>query len=168
MEEQTNITAKDKLYKLDELLDSYEKQSGLPPCQAPGKEEELQRYLEMDRDEIEKLTPELCSQIIYRLSQYAFYLKRLFNREKSRAVWARQELTNMIAKLYGKYDKFTKFEINVALITKEDSYAQSIQKILTYAEERAQRLDELALYMKHLSDSVKAIQMTKVQMIRNP
>lgn len=159
--------AKNKLYKLDEILDEYEKSIGLPQYSSPGTEDELNQYLSMSRDELEKLTPEVCSHLVYRLSQYAFYLKRLFNREKTRVIWARQELMNIVAKASNSYDKFTKFDVKVSLITNDDEYAMSLQKILTYAEERVQRLEELAIYIKHLSDSMKNMQAAKIQLLRN-
>jgi hypothetical protein len=160
-------TAKDKLNYIDAILDEYETKCGLPICKAPGAEEELDRYLSMDRDEIEKLTPDLCSGILYRLSQYAFYLKRLYNREKSRVIWAKQQLNEIVAKEIDNYDKYTKSDINIAKIANSNSYALSLQKIMTYAEQRSVRLENMADFIKHLSDSMKAIQMTKVQMLRN-
>jgi hypothetical protein len=169
MDENTVIpkTAKEKLSFTDNLLNEYEKQLGLPPCKSPGTEEELQSYLSMGREEIEKLTPEAASSIICRLAQYAFYLKRTYNVEKSRVIWAKQQLTNIIASKIDSYDKWIKFDVKVALITKEDSYAQNISKILTYAEQRMTRTEYLADFIKNISDSVRAIQMTKVQMLKN-
>jgi DNA-directed RNA polymerase beta' subunit len=43
-------------------------------------ESEINNYLSMNRDEIEKLTPEDCAQISYRLAQFGFYLQRSLNR----------------------------------------------------------------------------------------
>ena len=160
-------TAKEKLSFIDKILDDYEKQLGLPTCKSPGTEEELQKYLSMGRDELEKLTPEAASSIMYRLSQYAFYLKRTYNVEKSRTIWAKQQLNHMISSQINNYDKYMKFEIKVALITKENTYAQSIQKILTYAEQRTCRIEQLADFIKNLGDSLRAMQMTKVQMLKN-
>lgn len=160
-------SAKERLETIDAALDEYESKCGLSKLTAPGAEEELDRYLSMSRDEVEKLTPDLCSGILYRLSQYAFYLKRLYNREKSRTIWAKQQLNEIVAKEIDNYDKYTKADINIAKITNGNSYALSLQKIMTYAEQRSTRLEELANFIKHLSDSMKAIQMTKVQMLRN-
>jgi undecaprenyl pyrophosphate synthase len=164
--ETTVISAKDKLSKIDQILDDYEKRSGLPQCKAPGAEEEFEKYLTMDRTEMEALQHENCAEIGYRLSQYAFYLQRLFNREKARVIWARQQLTDTIAKSLGDYDKFTKYDIKVALIIKENVYAESLSKIITYAEQRAQRLEFLATSLKNMADALKNMQMAKAQMAR--
>lgn len=161
-----NLSAKEQLQKIDTILDEYEKSVGLPISKSPGPEEELQNYLNMSRDELEKLTPEICAEISYRIAQFCFYLKRLYNREQTRVIWARQQLMNTIAQSVNNYDQFTKFEIKVALITKDNEYANSLQKILTYAEERSQRLHELSTFLKHLSDSIKNIAFTKIQLIK--
>jgi len=166
MEEQTHITAKDKLVKIDSILDDYEKKSGLPTCKSPGTEEELESYLNLDRKGMEALQAENCAEIGTRLAQYSFYLQRLYNREKARVIWAKQQLTDTIAKSLGDYDKFTKFDVKVALIIKENAYADSLQKIVTYAEQRTQRLEFLATSIKHIADAMKNMQMAKSQMAR--
>ena len=44
--------------KLEEILDDYERGLGLFLRTSPGDETELQEYLSMNRDTIEKLTPD--------------------------------------------------------------------------------------------------------------
>jgi len=167
METEVNVkTARERLEYVDKVLDEYEKSCGLPPCKSPGTEDELNTYLTMNRDEMEKLTPENCAEISARLAQFAFYLQRLHNREKARQIWAHQQLTEIVAKDMSNYDKYMKFDIKVASIIKENSYASSLQKIITYAEQRTQRLELMALSMKNLSDSVSNVRQAKVQMMR--
>lgn len=161
-----NMMAKEKLKRIDDILDEYEKKSGLPTCKAPGEESELEGYISMDRKSMESLQSENCAEIGYRLSQYSFYLQRLFNREKARVIWAKQQLTETIAKSLGDYDKFTKHDVKVALIMKENTYAEALSKIVTYAEQRAQRLEFLANSLKNMSDALKNMQMAKAQMAR--
>lgn len=160
------ITAKDKLTRIDQILDEYEKKSGLPICKAPGTEAELEGYLSMDRSGMEALQMEDCAAIGYRMAQYSFYIQRLYNREKARVVWATQQLTEIVAKSLDSYDKYMKFEVKVALIIKENNYAESLQRILTYAEQRAQRLEFLATSIKNIGDAMKNMQMAKAQMAR--
>jgi len=166
MEEQTTISAKDKLFKIDTILDEYEKSVGLPACKSPGTEDELNKYFLMNRKEIESLTPEDCSEISVRLMQFGFYLQRLCNREKSRIIWVKQKLIEYIAKQLNSYDKFTKYDIKVALIIKEDNYAYDLQQILTYAEQRFTRLELLSLNIKNLSDVISSVKISKIYMIK--
>ena len=77
-----NRTAKEDLHNWDKILDEYEKSISLSEysigCSVA--ESEINNYLSMNRDEIEKLTPEDCAQISYRLAQFGFYLQRSLNR----------------------------------------------------------------------------------------
>jgi hypothetical protein len=168
MESETNIvTAKDKLNRIDQILDAYEQKVGLPSCKSPGTEEELNQYLNMDRTSMESLDMMGCAEIGYRLSQYAFYIQRLFNRETARVIWAKQELTDVISKSLVEYDKYMKFDTKVALIIKENGYANSVQKIVIYAEQRAKRLEFLSTSIKNIGEAMKSMQLAKSQMSRN-
>lgn len=159
-------TAKERMEYVDSILDEYEKSCGLPSCKSPGPEDELNEYLTMDRNQMEKLTPENCAEISFRLVQFGFYLQRLYNREKARTIWAHQQLTEIIAKDVSSYDKYMKFDIKVATIIKDNSFAYSLQKIITYAEQRTQRLELIALSLKNLSDSISNVRRAKIEMIR--
>ena len=166
MEEQVSLTAKERLAKVDQLLDEYEKSVGLCALSSPGTEQELQEYLSMDRKSMEALQSINCAEIGYRLSQFSFHIQRTYNREKARVIWAKQQVTEVIAKSLGDYDKFTKYDIKVALIMKENHYADSLQKIATYAEQRAQRLEFLATSIKNIADAMRNMQQAKAQMCR--
>jgi hypothetical protein len=143
--------AKDKLAQVDKMLDDYETSIKLPILGSPGEEDELNKYLTMDRDVVERLQPQDCRGIAFRLSQFAFYVQRLHNRESARIPWAKTELGNIIA-ASPNYDKFVKYDIQIGLIIQENTYAQALQKILTYAEQRATRLNSLSYCIKNLSD----------------
>jgi len=159
------ITAKDKLHRIDDLLDSYEKSIGLPTCQAPGTEEDLNKIICIDRQSLESLHLEECSALVFKLAQYSFYLQRLQNREKTRETWATEELNKIVSAKFNDYDKYMKFDMRVASVIKEDSYAESIHKILIYARQRSQRLDFLSMSLTNLSNAMKSVQHTKEKMV---
>ena len=50
-------TAKERLEKLDEILDSYETDLGIPKYTKAFYDDSTQQYLELSRDQIEILTP---------------------------------------------------------------------------------------------------------------
>ena len=58
----TENTAKERLEKLDEILDSYETDLGIPKYTKEFYDDSTQQYLELSRDQIEKLTPENCAE----------------------------------------------------------------------------------------------------------
>ena len=151
MSGETN-SAKEQMEKLDKVLDEYESQCGLPYVEWNGNEDEFREYLSMPREALEKLTPHDCTQIAYRLGQFAFHLQKQVNRENARVVWAKQRLMELVGQESEQFDKYTKFEVKTALIVKANAHAQALQRIWTYAEQRSTRLTFLSSSLKHLSD----------------
>jgi len=157
-------TTQEEIQYWDKILDDYEKTLSLPEygsgCSVP--EAEINNYLSMSRNEIEKLNPEDCAQIAYRLSQFGFYLQRSLNREIARHNWAEdtakmvvsEELNNY--KGYGYIEKFYQ-------AVKNNEKASSLHKIQKYAKQRMDRLSYLANNLKNLSDIMLSIQRNKVK-----
>lgn len=141
---------------VNRALDDYEQECGLPKPQKPCDSDEIDKYFNMTRDQIEKLTAEDCGQIAYRLSQMSFHIQRLFNREKSRMTWAKSKLDSMVAAESQQYDKWTKYEVKVELIKRQNIYANSLGKILTYAQQRIDRLTSISIQIHNLANVLLA------------
>jgi len=154
-------TAKEELQDWDVLLDEYENQLGLPKYN-PGvlSEQELNGYLTMSRDELEKLTPEDCGQISYRLGQFSFHIQRTINREIARHNWADENTKAAIADDINNYKGYGYIEKSNQAIKHNDK-AQALNKIKIYAKQRTDRLSYLANSMKNLSDILLSIQKIK-------
>lgn len=163
----TDQTAKERLSTIDAILDEYEKSIGLPTHKVSVSEEELNKYLSMNRDEIDKMSPEDCAGISMRLSQVGFYIQRQQNREKSRQIWADAELTKIIAGENDHYDKYMRHDVKVATIIKDNSFATSLYDISRYASQRVQRLEFLSTSLKNLADVLLNIQRAKTQLLKN-
>ena len=70
-------TSKEELKYWDDILDEYEQSIGFNSYKEDAlPATELNEYLTMSRDVIEKLTPEDCAQIAYRLGQFSFHIQR--------------------------------------------------------------------------------------------
>jgi hypothetical protein len=158
----SNKTAKEELQDWDNLLDEYENNIGLPRYTAGGlPEAELNSYLSMNRDELEKLTPEDCGQISYRLAQFSFHVQRTINREIARFNWAEDTTKIVIADDINNYKGYGYVEKSNQAIKHNDK-AQSLNKIKIYAKQRTDRLSYIANSIKNLSDILIAIQRMKV------
>ena len=91
-------TTKEELEHWDTILDEYEQGMGLPNYITEGlPAEELNEYLTMSRDVLEKVTPDQCGEIAYRLSQFAFHVQRTINREIARYNWSDDKIKEVIA-----------------------------------------------------------------------
>ena len=141
----------EKLVDNQKLLDAQEKQFNLPEAKPPGTEEELQEYLSMSREVIEKLSPEKIWSISVRLSQFAFYIQRNINRNNAIIKYAEHEINKIVSQEIKQFDKFTKHEVKVYQICRTNSAAIEALKIKIYAEQTVDRLTDLASGLKNLS-----------------
>jgi hypothetical protein len=156
-------TAKEELHHWDEILDQYEKNMGLCSYVADQFDsEELNKYLSMNRDTIEKLSPEDCAQIAYRLGQFSFHIQRTLNRELARYNWADETVKEVIADEINNYKGYGYIEKSLQAIKHNDK-ANSINTIKKYAKQRSDRLAYLASSLKNLSDIILSVQKTKVK-----
>jgi flagellar biosynthesis chaperone FliJ len=157
-------TAKEDLNYWDSILDEYENSIGLGKYSDVHSftEDELGQYLNMGRDSIEKLGPEDCAQISYRLAQYAFFLQRTLNREIARHNWAEENIKETIADEINNYKGYGYMEKSLQAI-KHNEKASSLNKIKRYAQQRMDRLSYLAGSIKNMSDILLSIQRTKVK-----
>lgn len=156
-------TSKEELQNWDNLLDEYEKNIGLSSYIADAlPEAELQEYLLMSRDIIEKLQPDDCMQIAYRLGQFAFHIQRTINREIARYNWAEENIKEAIADDINNYKGYGYIEKSMQAI-KHNEKANALNKIKKYAKQRSDRLSYIANSIKNLSDIILTIAKTKVK-----
>lgn len=154
-------TTKEELETWDKLLDEYENHLGLPTyIENVLPEAELQTYLTMSRDVLEKTTPEDCGQIAYRLAQFSFHVQRTLNRETARYNWAEETIKEVIADEINTYKGYGYLEKSTQAI-KHNDRATNLNKIKKYAKQRCDRLTYLATSIKNLSDILLSIQKTK-------
>ena len=159
----SNKSSKEELQHWDKILDEYENSIGLSEYyQNVINNEEINKYTTMTRDEIEKLNPEDCAQISYRLSQFSFYLQRSINREIARYNWAEESIKDVIADEINNYKGYGYIEKSLQAI-KHNEKASGLNNIKKYAKQRSDRLQYLANNIKNLSDVMLSIQKSKVK-----
>lgn len=157
------MNTKDQVQEWDKILDEYEQSLGLGSYRPDTfSEEELNSYFQMNRNELEKTTPEVCGEISYRLAQFAFHIQRSINRELARLNWADETIKETIADEINNYKGYGYIEKSLQAI-KHNEKATALNKIKKYAKQRSDRLQYLANGIKNLSDIMLSIQKTKVK-----
>lgn len=160
-------TSKEELEYWDKILDEYENSIGLPSNNSNTEtSDELNQYLTMSRDVIEKLTPEDCAQISYRLGQMSFHIQRTLNREIARHNWAEDTAKMVIAEELNNYKGYGYIEKFYQAVKNNDR-ASSLYKIQKYAKQRMDRLSYLSNSLKNLSDILLAVQRNKVNNVKH-
>lgn len=161
--ENKTLSSTEQVNYWDKILDEYEHSLGLPIYNASLlSENELGQYLSMNRDVLEKLSPEDCAQISYRLAQFSFHIQRTLNRENARYNWAEESIKETIADEINNYKGYGYIEKSTQAIKHNDK-ANSLNKIKKYAKQRSDRLTYLSSSVKNLSDILLSIQKTKVK-----
>ena len=160
MAEQTKgDLAKQQLDKIDSVLDEYESSLGLPKFQEGLYDGIGQTYLQLSRDQIEKLTPEQCSEAALLLASLSFHIQRTYNREIARVNWATKTLKSCVSGREQSYKGSWDSQFNQAV--REDGYTSKIADIQRYAQQRADRLNYLSSSIKNVSDVFINVQKSK-------
>lgn len=157
------MNTKEAVQEWDRVLDEYEKGIGISGYgENIFDEQEINSYFTMPRNHIEKLTPEECVEIAYRLGQFSLYIQRTINREIARINWAEESLKETIADDINNYKGYGYLEKSIQAI-KHNEKANSLNKIKKYAKQRSDRLQYIANGIKNLSDIMLTVSKTKVK-----
>ena len=152
-------TAKEKMAHVDSLLDTYENKLGLPTFTETAITNEISEYLAMDKDRLEKLSPEECAEIAVRLDQASFTLQRAINREISHVTWATEVLKISVAgrtkQYHGSFQQQEMQAIN------EDGYTRAVFNIKGYAQQRVDRLNFLSSSLHRLGEKLSSLGLAK-------
>ena len=158
-----NRNSKEELQHWDTILDEYESSMGMPSyAEDSMPSEELNEYLTMNRSMLEKLTPDDCGEIAYRLSQFGFHIQRTLNREIARYNWSDEKIKEVVADEINNYKGYGYVEKSLQAI-KHNEKAYALNTIKRYAKQRMDRLSYLANNIKNLSDIIISIQRNKIK-----
>lgn len=167
MSNKDTLTADEKLQRLNKILDEYETLNGLPKFQSNELGEEINSYLTMNVDQMEKLHISDCGNIAARLSQQAFYIQRAYNRERAAVTSMQIALDKCVARQIGNYSTFIKHDLIVASVVNEDVYAKTLQDIIVRATQRMNRLYSLSNLLDNLGNKFLTIQRAKLAIIKS-
>jgi hypothetical protein len=156
------MNTKEQVNEWDRILDEYESNIGIPKYKESSfDDKEFEQYFSMNRDVIEKQTPDDCIQISLRLAQYGLHIQRSLNREMARQNWSEELIKQVIADDINNYKGYGYIEKSQQAI-KYNEKANSLNKIRTFAKQRVDRLSYIASSIKNLSDIFMSIYKTKV------
>ena len=147
-------------FEVNEVTQQQLEERLLPINGPPGEHEEFQKYAGYDRDQLRGLSIEDCALIASRLSQYALYLQRSFNRNQSRIRFLEHEIRKTIASQVSDYGGQWEFQKQQAI--DNDTYASSTQATLLQYQQINDRLSHVTLSIKDLADRYKDLQFAKI------
>lgn len=150
----------DKMKELDLILDEYEHKLGLPKQYDNAAFSDIEQYLNMSRDQLEKLSGQDCDEIAYRLMCFSFHLSREYNRENTRVKWADSLMTELAVKEIDQYTGYA-FQERLNKAIQGNDYTKKLGEVKRYAEQRSNRIAYLSNNMKNLADTLRNMKRNK-------
>ena len=148
--------AREQLEKVDSILDEYEASLGIPKFRDDFHDDTAKSYLQLSRNEIEKLTPDQCAEAALLLASLSFHLQRSYNREIARVNWSTSLIKKTAAGREGQYSG--SWESQHYQAVKGDGYTSKLDRVRVYAQQRADRLTYLSSSVKNISDIFLSVQ----------
>jgi hypothetical protein len=152
--------AAEEVRKWDRILDEYESRTGLMPFLNDYTNTEAMHFLNMGRNQIEKLTPADCGAASLVLNELAFHIQRAYNREIARVNWSDSTIKSILANEVNNYKGYSYAE-RLQQAIRGNSHARKLWKINLYAKQRADRLNFLSSSINNRVDIFLSIQRTR-------
>ena len=97
--------------------------------------------LNLDLDVMDKLTQQECFDYAYTLYQYAGYIQDEVSQQQVVVDWCNSRLNYIIATNEDCFPQYTKHEMKIPILIKENSFASKVDQWRLVAESRLKRLD---------------------------
>ena len=151
-QQETETPKQTPLEKLETALESYEKSIGL----SKFTETDVTKYMNLNADDLRKMSPEECTEGAYLLNQEALYVQHEINKYKAQMDWANSRINRAISKDVaqqgsGNGKDYTPFEYKRINAIKTNSAAQPLQEIVDKAERIIARLSYIPNHLSKLA-----------------
>lgn len=137
---------------LEKFVNDYVKNSHLEEVKYNPEVEEI-----LNKESIADWDEQKCLSAAFVLSSYAFYLQGEFNRYSAQLGWCEDTLNKIIAKSYGNYDSYMKYEIRKASIINENSFALQINSLKENIQIKADLLHDKARDVRSMINILQEI-----------
>ena len=114
--------------------------------------EDFKIALSLDLDTIDRLTQQECFDYAYTLYQYAGYVQDESSQQQVGVDWCNSRLNYVIATNEDCFPQYTKHEMKIPILIKENSFASKIESWRLIAESRLKRLEGKEVLIKRKAD----------------
>jgi len=161
MDQQNKHALVDRMDRIDSILDEYEGSIGLDKYDEHfPNSNTAYAYMNMSRDQIEKMDIEGCAEAAYILGSLSFHIQRSVNRETARLNWAKTTIKEIICKKSGQYaGTWGNQDMQATL---DNDASRKLHDIQKYCQQRIDRLTYLSSSIRNMSDLFINLQRAKV------
>jgi hypothetical protein len=118
----------------------------------------IDEILNINRDQLRRLTHNQCLEYAYELYAYSEYLDSLLCKEQIAFDWADDSIWYVIADKIDQYgDKYTKWQEKYFKAVKENPLATQIVKVKTYSGARIKVLQNKISTIKKMSETLSSL-----------
>lgn len=147
----------ERLQKLDEELDAFERQTGLPQAVPPWLETAALALLDYEPSVFRHMDWAELGEAVYTLERFALSLQQAANRQQSRLTWAQARLSLVIAPDL-PHQKAYSFDERKLLAIAANKKAMDLEAIRVEAQTRLDRLAYMATKVAALARSLTGFQ----------
>lgn len=148
-----------ELKQAHDILDTFERTHGLVYVEVSS---ELDKILALTHEQLQNLSPQVCAEYAFLLSQYGLYIQTISNKEHGNLKWYNNKLIRIVCDKLPQYgDKFTKHEVRLALIAKDNQVVQGLLSSINLTEQKIERLQFIGASLKNMADSLHNLQRAK-------
>jgi len=141
----------DKLDIFIQDLENYIKGEGVLNVKSNP---EVEKILNLTGVELKSLTPEECCQKAFVVQGYCNFLQKVYNKHLARFKWCEEFINHMVAGRADGFDKFTKWEVKVNHVIREDDFAQNIWRVKRVAEGKVTLLSDTIRDIRRQADTL--------------
>tara|TARA_A100001515_G_scaffold135473_1_gene126456 strand:+ start:865 stop:1344 length:480 start_codon:yes stop_codon:yes gene_type:complete len=95
---------------------------------------EVEKILNLSSFELKSLTSEECCEKAYAIFNYCNFLQKKHNKELARLKWCNEFISHVVASKSHHFDKFTKWEVKVNCVIREDELTQKVWRVKRIVE----------------------------------
>lgn len=141
----------DKLDDFIQNLESYISNEGVVDVKSNP---DIEKTINLTGFELKSLTGEECCEKAFCLQGYCNFLQKIYNRHLVRTKWCEELINYAVAKQADNFDKYTKWEVKVNSVIREDDFVQKVWRVKRVAEGRASLLFDTVRDIRRQADTL--------------
>jgi len=141
----------DKLDKFIQDLEDYTKAEGVLNIEPNS---EVDGIINLNSSDLKSLTPEECCHKAFVVQGYCNFLQKIYNTHLIRTRWCEEFINHAVAKQANNFDKYTKWEVKVSAVIREDDFIQKVWRTKRVAEGRATLLSDTIRDIRRQADTL--------------
>jgi len=140
--------------KLDDFIQSLEDYISNEGVIASELNPEVDRAINLTGFELKSLTSEECCQKAFVIQGYCNFLQKIYNKHLARFKWCDEFINHAVASRADGFDKFTKWEVKVNHVVREDDFVQKVWRVKRVAEGRITLLSDTIRDIRRQADTL--------------